>query len=101
MIVKGREIPITNNLELAEPWREFMSMADFALLINRDPSVIRKHIANGKLVEGTDCVRFGKQWVIHVPTAIKTLFGNYAIWSEYCTYCYKDLVARGITYLSW
>jgi len=96
MLINGKDIPITNNLELAEPWREFMSMADFALLIGRDPSVIRKHIANGKLIEGADCVRFGKQWVIHVPTAIKALFGDYTIWSNYLVDCRKDLIARGI-----
>lgn len=45
-------------------WNELLSLKEAAELYNREESTLRRAIANGLLVEGIDCKKFGKQWVI-------------------------------------
>lgn len=43
---------------------DLLSLKEAAELYNREESTLRRAISNGKLVEGEDCKKFGKQWVI-------------------------------------
>ena len=45
-------------------WDNLISLKEAAELYNRDESTLRRAISNGLLKEGTDCKKFGKQWVI-------------------------------------
>ena len=41
-----------------------LSLHEAALIWNIDDSTIRKAIEFGRLVDGDDCCKFGKQWVV-------------------------------------
>lgn len=43
---------------------KFLSLKDAAEIYNRDDSTLRRAIMNGKLKEGVDCKKYGKQWVV-------------------------------------
>lgn len=43
---------------------DLLSLKEAAELYGREESTLRRAISNGKLVEGEDCKKFGKQWVI-------------------------------------
>lgn len=43
-----------------------LSFADAAAIWGRDPSSLRKAAADGRLRVGTDCQKYGKQWVVTV-----------------------------------
>jgi len=45
-------------------FEHLLSLAEAADAAGVDPSTIRHAIRNGRLIEGTDCRLFGKQWVI-------------------------------------
>ena len=45
-------------------WNELLSLKEAAEQYNREESTLRRAISNGTLVEGIDCKKFGKQWVI-------------------------------------
>lgn len=45
-------------------WEQLLSLKEAADLYNREESTLRRAISNGVLVEGRDCKKFGKQWVI-------------------------------------
>lgn len=45
-------------------WSELLSLKEAAEQYNREESTLRRAISNGLLVEGIDCKKFGKQWVI-------------------------------------
>ncbi len=100
MTYKGVELP--NLMELPFPWNEVMSLADFATLAGKDPSRVRHDIADGKIRPGHECMMYGKQWVIHVPSALDRLqlgregwrYRNE--WIEYRANCKEDLKNRGI-----
>ncbi len=49
---------------VATPFDGLMSMADATALWGLNESTLRKAIAYGKLVDGVDVCKFGKQWVI-------------------------------------
>ena len=58
-----------------------LSCSDAAELWHVDQSTLRKAIASGRLREGTDMVKFGKQWVITVKAMQKT-FGSPGHWLD-------------------
>lgn len=43
---------------------DLLSLKEAADKYGRDESTLRRAISSGKLVEGKDCKKFGKQWVI-------------------------------------
>ncbi|WP_143316852.1 helix-turn-helix domain-containing protein [Clostridium sp. HBUAS56017] len=45
-------------------WDDLLSLKEAADKYGREESTLRRAISNGKLVEGVDCKKFGKQWVI-------------------------------------
>ena len=45
-------------------WSKLLSQEEAAEQYNREESTLRRAISNGLLVEGVDCKKFGKQWVI-------------------------------------
>ena len=45
-------------------WDKLMSLKEAAEIYNRDTSTIKRAISNKTLVEGVDCKKFGRDWVI-------------------------------------
>ena len=45
-------------------WNKLLSLKEAAEQYGREESTLRRAISNGTLVEGIDCKKFGKQWVI-------------------------------------
>ncbi|NFO03100.1 hypothetical protein FDB23_03055 [Clostridium botulinum] len=45
-------------------WDKLLSLKDASEQYNREPSTLKRAISNGKLVEGIDCKKFGRDWVI-------------------------------------
>ena len=45
-------------------WDELLSLKEAAELYNRDASTLKRAISSGRLVEGIDCKKFGRDWVI-------------------------------------
>lgn len=46
------------------PFSGIFSLAEAAQIWGIDDSTIRKAISDGRLKPGTDCRKFGKQWVV-------------------------------------
>lgn len=62
-----------------------LSLAEAAEIWQTDESTIRKAIAQGRLIDGRDCRKFGKQWVI-TADGMTNCFGRAkgrSIWSDY------------------
>ncbi len=55
-----------NLLEIADQWRGLLSTAEAAEIWGLEESTIRKAINQGRLIDGQDCRKFGKQWVVTV-----------------------------------
>ena len=73
-----------NFLDLATtPWSENLSLSEAAEIWEIDESTIRKAIASGKLVDGQDCRKFGKQWVITEKAMAREFRGGHSPWSCY------------------
>ena len=45
-------------------WDKLMSIKEASEIYNRDTSTIKRAISNKTLVEGVDCKKFGRDWVI-------------------------------------
>ena len=45
-------------------WNKLISLKEASEVYNRDTSTIKRAISNGTLVEGVDCKKFGRDWVI-------------------------------------
>lgn len=45
-------------------WDKLLSLKEAGEQYGREESTLRRAIKNGLLVEGKDCKKFGKQWVI-------------------------------------
>ena len=45
-------------------WEKLMSLKEASEIYNRDTSTIKRAISNKTLVEGVDCKKFGRDWVI-------------------------------------
>ena len=45
-------------------WDKLISLKEAAEIYNRDTSTIKRAISNKTLVEGVDCKKFGRDWVI-------------------------------------
>lgn len=60
------------------PFDGLMSLNDATTLWSLNESTLRKAISYGKLVEGVDVCKFGKQWVVSAE-AMKREYGNLTI----------------------
>ena len=53
-----------NGIQVETPFDDLMSFADATQLWGLNESTLRKAITYGKLINGVDVCKFGKQWVI-------------------------------------
>ena len=60
------------------PFDGLMSLSDATTLWSLNESTLRKAISYGKLVEGVDVCKFGKQWVVSAE-AMKREYGDLTI----------------------
>ena len=51
-------------MENKKIWDKLMSLKEASEIYNRDTSTIKRAISNKTLVEGVDCKKFGRDWVI-------------------------------------
>ncbi len=64
-----------NGVTVATPFDGLMSFADATELWGLNESTLRKAIAYGKLINGVDVCKYGKQWIISVE-AMKREYGE-------------------------
>ena len=64
-----------NGEKIETPFDGLMAFSDATFLWNLNESTLRKAIAYGKLVNGVDVCKFGKQWVVSLE-AMKREYGN-------------------------
>lgn len=64
-----------NGIKINTPFDGLMSFSDATALWGLNESTLRKAISYGKLINGVDVYKFGKQWVISVE-AMKREYGN-------------------------
>lgn len=57
------------------PFEGLISFQDAADLYGKNDSTLRRAVMDGRLVEGTDCKKFGKQWIVTLE-AMKRLYGE-------------------------
>lgn len=66
-----------NGVQVDTPFDGLMSLGDATELWGLNESTLRKAISYGKLVNGVDVCKFGKQWVVSVD-AMKREYGSTA-----------------------
>ena len=64
-----------NGVVAETPFDGLMAFSDATALWSLNESTLRKAIAYGKLVEGIDVCKFGKQWVVSMA-AMKREYGE-------------------------
>ena len=64
-----------NGKEVKTPFDGLMAFSDATALWQLNESTLRKAIAYGKLVNGVDVCKFGKQWVVSMD-AMQREYGN-------------------------
>lgn len=64
-----------NGVTLETPFDGLMAFSDATTLWNLNESTLRKAISYGKLVNGVDVCKFGKQWVVSMD-AMKREYGE-------------------------
>ena len=64
-----------NGATVETPFDGLMAFSDATFLWNLNESTLRKAIAYGKLRNGVDACKFGKQWVVSMD-AMKREYGN-------------------------
>ena len=64
-----------NGVQIDTPFDGLMSFGDATELWGLNESTLRKAISYGKLVNGVDVCKFGKQWVVSVD-AMKREYGS-------------------------
>ena len=64
-----------NGKPVKTPFDDLMAFTDATELWGLNESTLRKAISYGKLVNGIDACKYGKQWVISM-TAMKREYGN-------------------------
>ena len=64
-----------NGKEVDTPFDGLMAFSDATELWGLNESTLRKAVAYGKLVNGVDVCKFGKQWVVSAE-AMKREYGN-------------------------
>ncbi len=66
-----------NGVEIKTPFDGLIAFSDATELWGLNESTLRKAISYGKLVNGVDVCKFGKQWVVSID-AMKREYGNAA-----------------------
>ena len=80
-IIWGDELDLScdelwaNGTQIATPFDGLMAFGDASSLWGLHESTLRKAVAYGKLVNGVDVCKFGKQWVVSVQ-AMQREYGN-------------------------
>lgn len=79
-----------NMLNIGSTWQRLLSPTEAAEIWKLEESTIRKAIAQGRLIDGQDCRKFGKQWVISIDGMARVfnrsaMSCDYSPWSEYLT----------------
>ncbi len=64
-----------NGERIDTPFDNLMSFGDATALWGLNESTLRKAISYGKLINGIDVCKFGKQWVVSAE-AMKRVYGN-------------------------
>lgn len=64
-----------NGVEVKTPFDGLIAFSDATQLWELNESTLRKAITYGKLVNGVDVCKFGKQWVVSID-AMKREYGN-------------------------
>lgn len=64
-----------NGVQVDTPFDGLMAFSDATELWGLNESTLRKAISYGKLINGVDVCKFGKQWVVSVE-AMKREYGN-------------------------
>lgn len=64
-----------NGAQVDTPFDGLMAFSDATELWGLNESTLRKAISYGKLINGVDVCKFGKQWVVSVE-AMKREYGN-------------------------
>lgn len=64
-----------NGVEVQTPFDGLIAFSDATQLWGLNESTLRKAISYGKLVNGVDVCKFGKQWVVSIE-AMKREYGN-------------------------
>ncbi len=64
-----------NGVEVETPFDGLIAFSDATELWGLNESTLRKAISYGKLINGVDVCKFGKQWVISIE-AMKREYGN-------------------------
>ena len=64
-----------NGVEVETPFDGLMAFSDATDLWALNESTLRKAISYGKLIEGVDVCKFGKQWVVSIE-AMKREYGE-------------------------
>lgn len=64
-----------NGVQVDTPFDDLIALSDATELWGLNESTLRKAIAYGKLVNGVDVCKFGKQWVVSID-AMKREYGN-------------------------
>ena len=60
-----------NGVQVETPFDGLMAFSDASALWGLHESTLRKAIAYGKLVNGVDVCKFGKQWVVSVDAMVR------------------------------
>lgn len=60
-----------NGEEISTPFDGLMAFSDATFLWNLNESTLRKAITYGKLLNGVDVCKFGKQWVVSMDAMIR------------------------------
>lgn len=64
-----------NGKTIETPFDGLLALSDATFLWNLNESTLRKAITYGKLINGIDVCKFGKQWVVSID-AMKREYGN-------------------------
>ena len=67
------------------PFADLLSAAEAAEIWGIDQSSIRKAINDGRMTEGLDYRKFGKQWVVTADAMHRVFKGGWEPWSIYLT----------------
>ena len=76
-VIWGDELDIScdelwaNGKEIDTPFDGLMAFSDATFLWNLNESTLRKAITYGKLVNGVDVCKFGKQWIVSMDAMIR------------------------------
>lgn len=65
----------TNGKTIDTPFDGLMAFSDATLLWDLNESTLRKAITYGKLINGVDVCKFGKQWIVSID-AMKREYGE-------------------------